>query len=379
MKAIIAFLKKYKAFIIGLVVTRLLTLILISRGVILVDNNEVITNVIGFLFYWLLISLIIHKLPYFKKNKTLVFRFLGLITLFILVLIFDSHSDMPDHPVTISLLVVFHLAVVYVILPKFFKTYQWLIIGVYAIALGVFVYYRLFYGTFEAYSQQKTELFILLLGPIPCFMGLWIYQQWKWFQELKTEKAEAELAMLQAQINPHFFFNTLNNLYALTLKNSEQAPEVILKLSDMMRYTIYEGKKDRVNIGDEINYLSNYIELHKIRHKKKVDIRFENKVNPDLKIAPLLFIILLENAFKHGVETLSDSAYIYMNLHEKKGHIHFEIENNFEPNTTIESKGIGLSNLNRRLDLLYKNDYNLHIEQPKANHYKTVLIVPAYV
>ena len=108
-------------------------------------------------------------------------------------------------------------------------------------------------------------------------------------------KSKTELSLLRTQINPHFFFNTLNNLYALTVKNSKQAPDVILKLSDMMRYTIYEGEKETVKLVDEIEYLNNYIELHKIRYKKNVKITFEHQIDTSLSIAPLLFIIFTLN------------------------------------------------------------------------------------
>ena len=206
---------------------------------------------------------------------------------------------------------------------------------------------------------KNQNCFLLFFAPIPIFICLWIYEQWKWFQTLKAEKAKAELAMLQAQINPHFFFNTLNNLYALTIKNSKQAPEVILKLSDMMRYTIYEGKKDRVKIEDEITYLHNYIELHKIRYKKSVEIIFIHSIDGSISIAPLLYIILLENAFKHGVETLTENAFIHMSLNEDDTFINFTIENNYEEKDLAESIGIGLKNLKRRLSLLYNQKHQL--------------------
>jgi LytS/YehU family sensor histidine kinase len=236
---------------------------------------------------------------------------------------------------------------------------------------------RLFSGGLEAYLALKEDFpFALFFLPIPLLFFLWVYDQWKWLQQLKAEKTQAELAMLQAQINPHFFFNTLNNLYALTLKNAKEAPEVILKLSEMMRYTIYEGKKDYVSINEEIEYLSNYIELHKIRYKKVVDIQFEHAIEPSLKVAPLLFIILLENAFKHGVDSLSENAFIHIKLSVENEHIQFEIANNFEANNDT-SHGIGLENLKRRLQLLYKESYNLQMEC-KANIYKATLKLPVY-
>jgi len=357
----IAFLKKYKAFIIGLVITRIFTLIFIARGVILIDNEEILTNVLGFLFYWFLFSIFIHKLQYFKNNLKTVGKIIGLLAFLVGILVVNSKSDMPDNPITLFLLTVFYIGVIYVLLPKFVEKYKWFIFGTYGLALAIFTYYRLFSSSFEIYLQNKTELFLLFLVPIPIFISLWIYEQWKWFQSLKVEKSKAELEMLQAQINPHFFFNTLNNLYALTIKNSDKAPEVILKLSDMMRYTIYEGKKDLVPIKDEIEYLTNYIELHKIRYRNNVDIKFTHDINTSLKVSPLLFIIFLENAFKHGLEKDHENGYIHMNLEESNGQIHFRIENNFNKDLQDQTNGIGLTNLKRRLDLTYPKNYEMNI------------------
>jgi len=368
----IKFIIKYKAFLIGLVITRVLTLILLAKGVILIDNDEILTNVLGFLIYWILISVFIHRLQFFKDNLKTVIKIIGLILFLIGVLIVDSNSDVKDNPITILVLIVFYITFTYVILPKFFTKYKWIILGVYGTSFALFLYYRLFSESFEVYEQQKSELFLLFLVPIPVLICLWLYEQWKWVQNLKAEKSQTELSLLRTQINPHFFFNTLNNLYALTVKNSKQAPEVILKLSDMMRYTIYEGEKEVVLLLDEINYLENYIELHKIRYKKSVEITFDHDIDTSLKIAPLLYIILLENAFKHGVETLAENALIHMSLYEKGDFIHFEIENNFDPNERKESNGIGLQNLKRRLSLLYKDKHELLVESTN-NSYKTSL------
>lgn len=373
----ISFIKKYKAFLIGLVITRLLTLFLEYRGIILIDENEILTNVLGFLFYWFLISIFIHKISLFKKHISPVLKISGLLLFFILILIIDSSINIPDNPITIFLLIVFYFAISYFLAPKFFNQFKVFIFGVYGISFSIFLYFRLFSGSFDAYSQQKKELFILFIAPLPVFFGLWVYQQWKWLQTLKSEKAQAELSMLQAQINPHFFFNTLNNLYALTVKNSKQAPEVILKLSDMMRYTIYEGEKEAVKLQDEIDYLNNYIELHKIRYKKSVIISFNHNIDTSITVAPLLYIILLENAFKHGVETLAENAFIHIDLYEKDDFIHFDIENNFDKNELNESNGIGLQNLKRRLSLIYGKEYELVVES-KNHIYKTTLKIPKH-
>ena len=192
--------------------------------------------------------------------------------------------------------------------------------------------------------------------------------------QLKNEQTQAELLHLRSQLSPHFFFNTLNNLYALTLKNSKQAPAVILKLSEMMRYTIYEGEKQRVRIKDEIAYLENYIELHKIRYKDPVLFEFKHSIDTTLTIAPLLFINLLENAFKHGVESLTEKAFVNINLTNDAEFIYFSIENNFDEKADDTPKGIGLINLKRRLSLLYPKTHALAFSKDK-NLYTATLKV----
>ena len=140
----------------------------------------------------------------------------------------------------------------------------------------------------------------------------------------------------------------------------------------MMRYTIYEGEKETVKIADEIEYLKNYIELHKIRYKKTVDITFKHDVNADQLITPLLYIILLENAFKHGIETLTENAYIHIDLNEDQDFIYFRIENNFDPKEINDTKGIGLTNLKHRLSLIYPKKHELNTFQ-ENNIYRTTL------
>jgi LytS/YehU family sensor histidine kinase len=188
---------------------------------------------------------------------------------------------------------------------------------------------------------------------------IWLYDQWKWVKTMKADQTKTELSLLKTQISPHFFFNTLNNLYALTVKKSDEAPGVILKLSDMMRYTIYEGRKDLVPLKDEITYLENYIDLHKIRYHKSVTIQFIHEIEDGDVISPLLFIILLENALKHGVESLMQDAFVKMSLKSNDKEIHFTIENNFDDHETKSEKGIGLENIKQRLALIYPKRHKL--------------------
>lgn len=203
-------------------------------------------------------------------------------------------------------------------------------------------------------------VFILLYYIVLLILGLyWFINQMITFFRLKNERVKGELLHLKSQVNPHFFFNTLNNLYGLIGTDTEKAQALILKLSDIMRYSIYEGEKEVVSLKAEVDYLKNYIELHKMRYHKPIDIKFEANIDDDYKVMPLLFIILLENAFKHGVENLRKNAYVHIGINTKNNQVIFEIENNFDTSFSKGSQGIGLNNLKRRLELVYPKKYVL--------------------
>lgn len=187
----------------------------------------------------------------------------------------------------------------------------------------------------------------------------WVFVNIKLIINLKNEKTKTELMHLQSQVNPHFFFNMLNNLYGLVDKDSEKAKKLILKLSDMMRYSIYEGQKEYVTLQQEVDFISNYIELHKMRYHKSITINFNIDIeNEGIKIMPLLFIILVENAFKHGVEVLRNNALVNISIISKQNKVTLKVENNFDTEEKSE-KGIGLENLQRRLELAYPKKHEL--------------------
>lgn len=224
------------------------------------------------------------------------------------------------------------------------------------------------FGKMEGFVEFVALYFALVFIAI----AYWVFKQIKSIIRLKNEKAKTELLHLKSQVNPHFFFNTLNNLYGLMEKDSKER-EMVLKLSDMMRYSIYEGEKDWVTLEDEIKYLNNYIELQEIRYHKKSDVKFTHSVeNPQAKIMPLLFIILVENAFKHGLENMDKNAYIHMDLTERDNKVVFTIENNFELQHSENTVGIGLKNLERRLELVYPKQHSLSLNI-KDNNYSVNL------
>ena len=210
-------------------------------------------------------------------------------------------------------------------------------------------------GKIEGFVEFLLCYFIMVFIAI----AHWLFINIRLIINLKNEKAKTELLHLQSQVNPHFFFNMLNNLYGLVDRDSEKAKQLILKLSDMMRYSIYEGQKEYVTLKEEIDFISNYIELHKMRYHKNIDVNFEVDVEDDgLKIMPLLFIILVENAFKHGVEVLRNNAFVNLSIESKKNEVSLKIKNNFDKEMK-NIEGIGLQNLKRRLELVYPNKHQL--------------------
>jgi len=206
----------------------------------------------------------------------------------------------------------------------------------------------------------KNAVRILLAIEIAYLIFYWIYTYRKGIQKLKNDKLEAELMLLKNQINPHFFFNTLNNLYSLIKKDADAAQDYVLKLSDLMRFTIYDSGKEKVQLKDEILYLINYIELQTARYHKDIDVNFEKNIkNSEATVAPLLFIILLENAFKHGVEKATENAFVHIKIIEDDSKISCTIKNNYDPEESSKEGGIGLNNLKDRLNLLYPNTHQL--------------------
>ena len=191
-----------------------------------------------------------------------------------------------------------------------------------------------------------------------------------WFQkeqealQLAQEKTTAELQFLKSQIQPHFFFNTLNTLYGLTLANSKKAPELVLKLSDLMRYMLYETRADSVLLKKEIQYLENYIELEKMRFGNRFNVQFG--VNGSLngqQIPPMLLLPFVENAFKHSLTEAENGAFIAIDLTINTNNLSFKVENTIaqDASTIKEVGGIGLKNVQKRLHLLFPETHQLKI------------------
>ena len=285
---------------------------------------------------------------------------------FCLLGIIESYPERPDFTAVFGLFLVYTVLFIAVLITNYYRQKKGvpilsnsfinkLIFWSFAIGIGRILILIDEYGDTDALAFIAIFYFPLLI----ILILRWIFKQTRAILTLKNEKAKTELQHLKSQVNPHFFFNTLNNLYGLVGTDAKKAQDLILKLSDMMRYSIYEGEKDTVTLEEEVEYLKNYIELHKMRYRKEIDIQFTNDISENHKVMPLLFIILLENAFKHGVENLRKDAYVYVHIGTEGNNIQFTVENNFDASEVPEKPGIGLKNLKRRLELGYLNKHSL--------------------
>lgn len=197
------------------------------------------------------------------------------------------------------------------------------------------------------------------------------YEQESTRKELERVRVEAELKNLKSQLNPHFLFNTLNNIYTLILLSPDRAQCAVHDLSKLLRYVLYESNLPTVAIEKEMDFVRNYVELMRIRLPESTDLKIAIDVQEaGLPIAPLLFISLIENAFKHGVSH-SGASYIWINLQESKGSVRCDIENSYFPKDSADrsGSGIGLTNLRKRLELIYPGKYTFSAQREGASYH----------
>lgn len=196
------------------------------------------------------------------------------------------------------------------------------------------------------------------------------FEQEKKMSEMQITQLGTELKYLRAQINPHFLFNTLNNIYGLALKKSDHTPEMVMRLSEMMDYMLYDTNEEKVPLKKDIENLVNYVELEKVRQGNHAKIDFTINGEPDgKKIIPLLLLPLLENGFKHGINKESVNAYLYATLDIQDTVVTFTVTNNIvSPKIKMgNNHGIGLENLKKRLSLYYSGQHSLALNKSKDN------------
>jgi two-component system, LytTR family, sensor histidine kinase AlgZ len=230
---------------------------------------------------------------------------------------------------------------------------------------------RYFYSSMFVIQTAAITLFITIFISLLRFVSEW-FQLESIRREMQNEKLTAELNFLKAQINPHFLFNTLNNLYYLAYSKSENTTEVIAKLSQVMRYMIYDSNHERVLLSKEIEYMQNYIDLERLRLNNQIPINFKLSGNIETAVvAPLILITFLENAFKHGVTT-NAKAWVNISIAVSDHVLVYAVENSKIEKAAIDNggkSGIGLANVRRRLELVYPGQYELKVEDHPERYY----------
>ena len=222
-----------------------------------------------------------------------------------------------------------------------------------------------------------SRIAVLVLGTyIAWLLGNYSREQRK-LEQLQMEKKEMEVRMLRSQLNPHFVFNTLNNIYSLVYTHDEKAPDSILQMADMCRYITDECQSDYVPIEKEINYIQNYIDLQRVRYGEK-DITYRHLVdNSSLPIPPMLLQPLVENCFIHGDIAANANGYIRIEINVENGHLSFDAvntKNTTPPAVPKQRDGIGISNVEQQLQHYYDNKYQLEIKDEGATYHVSLNI-----
>lgn len=216
-----------------------------------------------------------------------------------------------------------------------------------------------------AYSTRFALSVFMAVFFVTAFVGLLRFIE-DYF-ELENRQLTSELRFLKAQVNPHFLFNTLNNLYFLAVNQSDRTPEVVAKLSGMMRYMIHESNEEKVPLSREVEYMENYLDLEKLRLNEEVPIIFEvHGEISGVRITPLILITFLENAFKHGIGNTNGDSWITVSLKIEAGTLHYKVANSIvrqTEKTVREASGIGLTNARRRLQLSYPGKHDLSVTE----------------
>ncbi len=269
----------------------------------------------------------------------------------------------------------------YWILPKFLLRRKYFLFTVitagHAVLFGLSIWFVLYLATDMHYRETLPFIRSIVLNyQIPATAAaIYMFKRWYLIQQyslnLEKEKLEAELKFLKSQIHPHFLFNTLNNLYALTLKKSDLAPDMVIQLSNLLEYMLYTGKESEVKLADELNQIRGYIDLEKLRFGKRLKISLDIDDNfDDLLIAPLILLPFVENSFKHGPVNDHKSPFISLKAETTSNHLHFTISNSYnnaEGKFEKYTERIGLKNVRRRLELIYPQKHQLVITQEHDN------------
>ena len=263
----------------------------------------------------------------------------------------------------------------YYLIPKFLiprQIFSFIILGIIAYFLSLYYAYNVNFHLLPIFNLQSIWVGSPLIGQTTMlgaalsikFLKQW-YREKQNANELKQQKTEAELNLLKAQIHPHFLFNTLNNLYSLILEKSPLAPEIVLKLSGLLRFMVYESLASQISLSKEISLIKEYIDLEHLRYGDRLDIsvQFNGEIE-NKAISPLIFLPLIENAFKHGVSNQLDQCWISLHMHIESEELDFKLINSKDPETMMAAApfgGKGIENVKKRLNLVYPGKHHLEI------------------
>lgn len=326
-----------------------------------------------------------------KKNKNVLNHLLFWSGIWLLYIFFFSYnSNDLNHILSFSTILLPITAIatyvmVYVLIPKYLRPKKYLQFSIYTFTTLLFTTFSivLFLIMSVAYSNKLQfkdlpsisinyifiVILVYLIVAVVSFASLWrkstqtAIKNRELKNQLLTTKfrsKEQELKYLKNQIHPHFLFNTLNTIYGLALKKSPEVPDIILKLSNLLDYILYQASKPEVPLIDEITHLEQYIDLEKIRFNDTLKVTFTKEIaNEDIFVAPLLLLPFVENAFKHG-NIIDGFLNVTIHISVNDNELHFSIKNTFNEN--ISKEGLGLINLKDRLDILYPENYDLQID-----------------
>ena len=324
------------------------------------------------------------------RNRILQHAIFWSISLYILLKNFQSSSELaPTDYIYTAIFSIFIVAAVYInlliLVPRLFQEGKYILyLVLIATLLAVMTYFQIIFfdvivdQVFPGYYLisyfdylQTLKYFIIIVGisSLLHFSKSWFHYKESQATLIQTqkEKTVAELETLKNQINPHFLFNSLNSIYSLVLKKSDIAPQALIKLSDSMRYIIYESDEEKVLLEKEIVFISDYIQLQKLRMSAKDHLEYEiDGKSHDLKIAPLLMIPIIENAFKYGIKGGIENSFVTVKIIIRDQVLVLKVKNNKGTVDNVErtkAKGMGLVNLRKRLELIYPERHHLNIEQ----------------
>jgi len=242
--------------------------------------------------------------------------------------------------------------------------------------ISLFIYLQGLQKQWEALTWGTTLVTLFLALGVFLVLSREALRRQMIEMEISDQQKQSELDLLRSQLSPHFLFNTLNNLYGLSLSHHEKMPSLLLKLSDLLRYSVYDTKQRFVPLNDELGYIWNYIELEKIRFGERLRLNLDIERVPGtvVKIAPMLLIVFVENAFKHSKNTYDDTVTIDIKLKLLQDTIIFSVSNSCDydkwlSNELEKKTGIGVTNTVRRLDLLYPDEYKLEYRMEKNIYY----------